>query len=757
MARVYLVRDLKHARDVALKVIRPELAASLGGERFLREIGIAARLRHPNIVPLYDSGDAAGVLYFVMPYEEGPSLRDRLVAGPLSRAEALSVLRDVARALAYAHEHGVVHRDIKPDNVLLSGGAAVVTDFGIAKAFGAAQSDPAGSTLTNAGWGIGTPAYMAPEQAVGDPGTDARADIYSFGCLAYELFTGKPPFGDRPSHQLIAAQLGEPPVPLAEAAADLATPVAAILSQCLEKSPEARPQSARDILRVLEQTPETGPVPRRRSPRLARRVLLALGAAAIVLAGGAYWFRRPPPLPSPMPVAVLPLRSLGGDSLLGEAVSEQVAIGLGRMPWLLIKSRLGVRNYRGREVIDPVETGRALGADFLVTGSLREADGRLTVNVQLSAVEDGRQLWAERFDRAGTDLESLADSISGRVGDTLRVLFAPRTTAPRVVRGRQSNPEAYRLYVLGQRQLDRRGQSVRASADNFRRAIGLDSMYAEPYAGLSLALALYPYFQGVPAPDVYEEVRLMAAQAIRLDSTLAQPHIALGLAYQHARQWDRALEEFTTAVRLNPHDVEARVQLGRYFLAHGRLREGLAQVRRAREDDPASALVSSWVAYAFYLGGQLDSALAEGRRALQSDSTNLTTVAYTALFLLKSGRVAEARDLAHRVPNYPLSYYVLASAGERVAVMDRLRLLEQVRPAPSLVETNQALAWLGFGDTLRALDALERATATMEIWPSMHGGVRDPVFDPIRGSPRFGAIVASLGLLPGEAKAEGLR
>jgi serine/threonine-protein kinase len=205
MATVYLAHDVKHGRDVAVKVIRQDLSASLGHERFLREIEIAARLRHPNIVPLYDSGRVPptegtdGSLFFVMPYEEGQSLRERLRdTGAMPVADALNVMRDVARALGYAHEHGVVHRDVKPDNVMLSGGAAVVTDFGIAKAVSMALAEASDGTLTQAGTVIGTPAYMAPEQAIGDAGVDHRADIYSFGCLAYELFAGHPPFRNRP-------------------------------------------------------------------------------------------------------------------------------------------------------------------------------------------------------------------------------------------------------------------------------------------------------------------------------------------------------------------------------------------------------------------------------------------------------------------------------------------------------------------------------------------------------------------------------
>jgi eukaryotic-like serine/threonine-protein kinase len=275
MARVYLADDLKHGRRVAVKVIRPNLAASLGRERFLREIGIAARLRHPNIVPLYDSGDADGVLFFVMPYEEGSSLRARLETGDsFTVAERMSTLRDVARALAYAHEQGVVHRDIKPDNVMLSGGAAVVADFGIAKALTLAQGNTEAGALERPDAAIGTPAYMAPEQALGDPATDHRADIYSFGCLAYEIFVGSPPSNDARMKESIAT--------------DAPSGVGALIMQCLEKDPAARPSSARELLIRLDAEAEPAVPPRRR-----RAVMIPIAAAFLSVVGvGAFFVAR---------------------------------------------------------------------------------------------------------------------------------------------------------------------------------------------------------------------------------------------------------------------------------------------------------------------------------------------------------------------------------------------------------------------------------------------------------------------------------
>ena len=552
MARVYLARDLKHNRDVAIKVIQPELSASLGHDRFLREIGIAARLRHPNIVPLYDSGELSGSLYFVMPYEEGQSLRERLTQdGALPVSDAISVLRDVARALVYAHEHGVVHRDIKPDNVMLSGGAAVVTDFGIAKAVSAALTGVSGPTLTQSGSAIGTPAYMAPEQATGDPATDHRADIYSFGCLAYELFTGRPPFASESMHLVIAAHLSTVPQPVTALRAEVPPGVGELLARCLEKSASARPQSARELLESLEgaatagyPTPASATVPVLPSrARVLRWTGLALLAGAI--AAGAYFAtRRPAPSPS-IKVALLPLGNSNADSAISymaQGLPDQLAIELMRVPGIQIMSRSGARYYQGQLGVDVTEAGARLGADYLTTGMVRQERGQWVLSLELERAADKYSLWGERFifteDRsAGAALE-IADKLTA----ALRSLFPNSIgTAPaRAAHQRTENNEAHRLYLKGRERFSRRIVSVKESAELFRAAIHLDTLYAMAYSGLSVVLALSPFYEGVSPKTVQDEMVDVARRALDLDSTLAQPHVALGLVYWFDYQWESA-------------------------------------------------------------------------------------------------------------------------------------------------------------------------------------------------------------------------
>jgi tetratricopeptide (TPR) repeat protein/tRNA A-37 threonylcarbamoyl transferase component Bud32 len=281
MSRVFVANELALGRDVVVKVLSPELSAAMSATRFEREIRVAASLQQANIVPVLSSGEIDGLPYYTMPYVEGESLRARLGRGPLSIAEVTSILRDVSRALAYAHERGVVHRDIKPDNVLLSGHTAVVTDFGIAKAI-AAATDTTGARLTQLGMAVGTPAYMAPEQAAGDPATDQRADIYAFGCMAYELLGGQPPFAGLAPHKLLAAHMGEAPRSITGLRADCPPPLASLVMQCLEKDPDSRPASATELLQRLDAV--TSPA----APHPAMPAMLAGGRSMLPRALAAY-------------------------------------------------------------------------------------------------------------------------------------------------------------------------------------------------------------------------------------------------------------------------------------------------------------------------------------------------------------------------------------------------------------------------------------------------------------------------------------
>ncbi|HEX6050391.1 MAG TPA: serine/threonine-protein kinase, partial [Gemmatimonadaceae bacterium] len=438
MATVYLAQDLKHAREVALKVVRSELVNVLGGGRFLREIDIAAQLRHPHIVPLYDSGESDGIVYYVMPYESGQSLRDRLRRdGNLPIDDAVVIIRDVCDALAYAHERGVVHRDIKPDNVLLSGRNALVTDFGVARA---ATAVTGAATTTGAGVVIGTPTYMAPEQVSADPGVDHRADIYAVGVLAYELLAGRPPFEGESSQDVLAAQLTRTPVPLSEHRPDVSPALAAIVMRCLEKRPADRWQRATAIVQALDAlhgpaTQALGTHSVERTPRLRRRWVVA-GAVALA-AGGAVSLAYLTGVGtsasgdagrSSVVIGVLPVRAASpGGSLdwLAEGLQRQLPIeltpvaGLEVRPTETIVASLGL-NWP----LDSIALVR--GVDYFLRATLSEG-GSDSVLASLELIEGGIRsvrVGSLRVPQRGT--AATVEGVGRRLAEQLRPMLGSR-------------------------------------------------------------------------------------------------------------------------------------------------------------------------------------------------------------------------------------------------------------------------------------------------------------------------------------------
>ncbi|HEX9563746.1 MAG TPA: serine/threonine-protein kinase [Gemmatimonadaceae bacterium] len=444
MATVYLATDLRHQRQVALKVLRADLAKSLGPDRFLREIRIAANLNHPHILALFDSGEADGFLYYVMPYLAGSSLRERIEReGELPIREAVKIIHEVADALAFAHSQGVVHRDIKPDNVMLTGSHAVVADFGVAKAVSEATGR---DTITTAGVALGTPAYMAPEQATADPLVDHRADIYALGVMAYQLLTGRTPFMAATPQAVLAAHVTEEPDPPRKYRKQVSAELEAVIMKCLAKRPADRWQSAGELLPYLDAaiTPSSGltptntrPVPAVQAPKAVPSRRMVVGAvAAVVLAGAAIggWLtsgggRRASPAAIEQ-IAILPLVDLSAakDPIFASTLHDALISAVVRGGAVGVVSRTAVLRI-GTDATSE-EIAHQLDVQAVMEGSIFRTGSVIRIIVQLVEPTTLRYLWTESYERDVSDVlgaqDSIVRAIAGEMGTALTDLGSKR-------------------------------------------------------------------------------------------------------------------------------------------------------------------------------------------------------------------------------------------------------------------------------------------------------------------------------------------
>jgi serine/threonine protein kinase/tetratricopeptide (TPR) repeat protein len=572
MSRVFVATDTRLGRRVVVKVLAPDLVASVSAERFEREIRLAARLQHPHIVPLLSAGDVNGIPYYTMPFVEGASLRERLALGALPPAEVQSILRDVARALAYAHRQGIVHRDIKPENVLLAEGVAMVADFGVARALSAATT-LAGDVLTQVGMQIGTPAYMAPEQAAGDPDVDFRADLYAFGVMAYELLAGQHPFaGKRNMHALVAAHLTEQPKPLTTHTTDVATSLSTIVMQCLGKDPAERPDSASAIVRALETVSTPNAV--------------ATPATPVT-----------PPAAKAVPgIAVLPFTNMSGDpenEYFSDGITDDLIGALTSLKGLRVAARTSSFAFKGRNV-ELATVGSTLGVRTVLQGSVRRAGNRVRVTVQLMNAAEGTQLWSERYDRNLDDIFAIQDEIVRGIVDQLKVtLGLEQTVAAQLVAPQTDDLEAYQLCLRGREAAYMRSPaSLRRAIEYFRQALGRDPDYARAHLGLAeahIGLGVYQYIPTIEANNVATSA-LQAAERLRPD--LALVHVLAGQLKLYLRSdWHEAGPDFERALAIDPNEPLAHAYIAFLNGMLGNLEASKTAALRAVSLDPLSVFV----------------------------------------------------------------------------------------------------------------------------------------------------------------------
>jgi serine/threonine-protein kinase len=595
MATVYLAEDLKHHRKVAVKVLRSEIAASLGADRFSREIQVAAQLQHPHILPLLDSGEAGSFLYYVMPFIDGESLRERLTrVGELPVHDAIRILVEVVDALANAHDHGVVHRDIKPDNIMLSGRHALVMDFGVAKAVSEATGR---NQLTTAGVALGTPAYMAPEQAAADPHLDHRVDIYAIGVLGYELLTGRPPFTGRSPQEVLAAHVTQAPDPVERYRPGLSPALSQLLMRCLAKRPADRWQSAEELLNQLEPlaTPSGGMTPTQTRPvpavRPRRVVTVLLPAAALLLAVlgyAGYRLAAGSEGNALQSIAVLPFETTGGDSSqsFADGIQDEILTGLTRISSLRVTSRSSVREYRN-STKRVRQIGEELGVRTLLSGQVQRVGERVRINVQLIDASKDRQLWAQSYDRAlsAENVFAIQGDIARNVADELTAQLTPADAAA-LDQAPTTNLQALEWYHRGRALFDVRGGNTGDSMviQAFEQAVALDSTFAEAWAGLTAARS-WEIRSGVT--DDTTAARSALDHAVALKPGTPDTRLAKAFYAYYARgDYESALREFRAVEGSRPGEVDAIVGAGLILRRQGHFAQALEAEQRATVLDP---------------------------------------------------------------------------------------------------------------------------------------------------------------------------
>ena len=693
MATVYLAQDLRHRRRVAVKILHPHLAVNVGPERFQREVEIAARLSHPHILTLIDSGEAEGLLYYVMPFIEGESLRGRLDRErQLPVEDALEITRHVAAALGYAHARGVIHRDVKPENVMLHEGEPMVTDFGIAKALSAAGTQH----LTQTGTSVGTPAYMSPEQASGEADLDGRSDEYSLACMLYEMLAGDPPYTGSSAQAIIVKHFTDTPPSVRSIRPALPEAIDRVIMKGLAKAPADRFAGVLQFARALPSGASTPP---------------GLPQTAVTT----------PPTAAAKSIAVLPFVNMSADpenEYFTDGIAEEIINALTKIQALRVASRTSAFAFKGKRE-DIGEIGRKLKVATVLEGSVRKAGNRLRVMAQLVNVVDGYHLWSERYDRELQDVFAIQDEIAENIVRALRVVLSEDEKRA-IEEVPTADVQAYDYYLRGRQFLHQfRRTGIQFARRMFERAMGLDPNYVRAYAGAADCCSfLYMYWDASKAN--LEGAESYSRKALELGPEVAEAHASRGLALSLSKRYAEADLEFETAIRLNPKLFEAHYLFGRASFQQGKYPDAVQHYEEASRVRPEDYQAPLLVATSLTRLGRTAEAEASLRRGVQVAERHLEL------------NPDDARALV-------LGAGAFMQLGEREKALDWARRGLAIDPEDSSVLYNVACVYALGGKTEDALDCLDLAVRNgfgHREWLE-----NDSDLDSLRSDPRFEALL----------------
>jgi serine/threonine-protein kinase len=735
MATVYLARDLKHERPVAVKVLRSDIAAELGTQRFLLEIKVAARLHHPHILPLYDSGTLepepalgrAPRPFYVMPYVEGESLRGRLSPSRrLPLAEVLRIGGEVADALDYAHRHNIVHRDIKPENILLEEGHALVTDFGVARAITAAGQEG----LTAVGLIVGTPAYMSPEQVLGEAELDGRSDIYSLGCVLFELLAGEPPFTGLTSEAIMALRCIEPARRLRTLGIEVPEAVDQAIARALSQAPAERFHTAAAFAQAL--------------------VTRTTAVATSVVASGS-----PDELHA---IAVLPFVNLSPEKeneYFSDGMAEEIINALAQVKGLRVAARTSCFAFKGKD-LDAQTIAQRLKVSSLVEGSVRKVGNRIRLTAQLIDAADGYQRWSQTYERTMNDVFALQEELAQSIVSALP-LTGGSSVNIRLVRPVTENLEAYTLYMRGRYFANKRTvDDLRLATEYFEQAIELDPSSAPAHSGLAACLSLrgFEEFGDLPPREAMPRAKLAALRAIDLDPAGTEAHVWLGVVMMlYDWNWEGAEAQFKLATQSGVNPI-AHLWYAAFLGTMSRHEESITLVLRAQTLDPLSLPVHHTVARCYAWASEYEKALEQLRATQQMEPRHPLTYIWFGRVFLGMGRFQEAlteaqkgMDVAGRLPALlavaGCAYGELGMRAKAREVLEELRQLSNRRYVSPMFEA-YVLGTMGeLDETFRLYDrAVEQRPGLLAFLRVTHEIARVTV----RSDPRFAALLNKMRL-----------
>jgi len=744
MATVYLARDAKHERAVAIKLLHPAIADSVFAQRFLREIRIAAQFSHPGILGLIDSGsitiDDLDLPYYVMPRVEGETLRTRMDREKtLSIVDAVDITRQIADALAHAHVRGIVHRDIKPENVLLTGSHVLVADFGIAKAL----SDATTSLLTAEGGMPGTPAYMSPEQ-VTDAEVGPESDVFSLGVVTYEMLTGELPFAGTTLQAQVTRRLHDTPTPVRKLRPSVPQALENVVSKMLARSARDRLETGAQVVAAL--STQQG----ENKPNRYRPPLTIAGAVAVVLIA-VFAFRQTGMLQSsrntsaPRSIAVLPFATVGTDAsneYYGDGIADELAGSLGKVRGLRVAARSSAFQFKGKNVAAS-EIAQRLGVDAVVEGSVRPMGNRLRISVQLVNASDGLGIWSENYDRPTDEAFAVQSTITDAITRAVGLQLTTAEHAP------VANSRAYEAFLQGRWHWGKRNRAgFEQAVKYFQVALREDSTYARAWAGLGDAYSLLGAYGWSEPAVVFEQARRAAERAVALDSTLADAHTALGLIHLfYDRDWDGARVELETARRLDPKNGEARLFYGWYLIAMNKGSAAVDSLRSATRDEPVSLILNLRLGSLLMYTGRYAEAKTQLTHVLElSSDYPLPNLDMARIAVIEGDYAAAARYMT-RAPEWVSSYgsgvhgVVLAKSGRKAEALAEAERLQHGF-GPNVSALGAAQVYGALGDIPKAFDALERAYERHE---SMLFVARsDPLLAPLRGDARWQPFIEKM-------------